>query len=339
MIVTEQMLQRRLALHHLMENDFAPVEAVPIPKRIASATWFLDAGLAQVLETHALCCFRFKAFSGKVVAAFKILLEEEAAGHLAERPVLVVPTSGNFGFAGAILTVSESRVFDIPKFIAVVESSTPQGKQAHLRRSGATVITAPTGTTAIQYVMDTYASKPGHLIIDQYAHLGNLRGQEWVAKKIHRTFKDMLSVFVATVGSTGSVAGAATYLRPHIPNLKIIGIASMSEAERVPGSRTREGAEAGKFNYQSLLSYPLVTSVTKREAFAYSADLISASISAGPTAGLALAGFYHLLQEEYEKGQLDDMKNQHGKIVVVLLLMDMFLPYSQEYDEVLGVQT
>jgi cysteine synthase len=322
-----------------MENDFAAVEAVPVPQRIASATWFRDAGLAQVLETHALCCFRFKVFSGKVVAAFKILLEEEAAGHLAERPVLVAPTSGNFGFAGAILTVSESRVFDIPKFIAVVEYSTPQGKQAHLRRSGATVVIAPKGTTAIEYVVDTYESKPEYLVIDQYTHLGNLRGQEWVAKKIYRNFKDGLSVFVATVGSTGSVAGAATYLRPHVPNLKIVGIASMSEAERVPGSRTREGAEAGKFNYLSSLSYPLVTSVTKREAFADSADLISASISAGPTAGLTRAGFYHLLQEEYEKGRLDAMTNQYGKIVVVFLLMDMFLPYSQEYDEVLGVHT
>jgi cysteine synthase len=335
----EQMLQRRQALLTLMEGDFAPIEKVPVSKHVASAIWFKNAGLADILETYGLCCFRFKVFSGKVVAAFEILLEEEAAGNLADRPVIVAATSGNFGFAGAILTVSESRVFDIPKFIAVVESTTSEGKQAHLRRSGATVVVAPKGTTAIQYATDTYGQRPGHLVINQYTHPGNLHGQEWVAKKIYRSLGDKVSVFVAAVGSTASVAGAGVYLRPRVPHLKVVGVGSMSEDERVPGSRTEKGAEVGGFGYQSLLDYPLVTSVTKRESFEDSDEFISSSISAGPTSGLVRAGFDHLLLDEYQAGRLDAMKNPYGKIVAVFLLMDMFLPYSKEYDDILGIRS
>ena len=69
----EQMLQRRQALLTLMEGDFAPIEKVPVSKHVASAIWFKNAGLADILETYGLCCFRFKVFSGKVVAAFEIL--------------------------------------------------------------------------------------------------------------------------------------------------------------------------------------------------------------------------------------------------------------------------
>ena len=60
----EQMLQRRQALLTLMEGDFAPIEKVPVSKHVASAIWFKNAGLADILETYGLCCFRFKVFSG-----------------------------------------------------------------------------------------------------------------------------------------------------------------------------------------------------------------------------------------------------------------------------------
>jgi cysteine synthase len=334
----EQMLQRRQDLVELMEGDFAPIERVPIPRHIISAPWFKEAGLEERLETYALCGFRFKVFSGKLPAAFMILLEELRAGRLDSRPILVAATSGNFGFALAHLTVSESRAFDIPKCIAIVEWNTSAGKKAHLRRSGATVIVAPRGTTAIKYADDNYGNRPGYLVINQYTHPGNLHGQEWVAKKIYRTFGTDIDGFVAAVGSTASIAGAGLYLRELVPHIKIVGVGSMSEDEKVPGSRTEEGAKVGAFDYQSKLSYPLVTTVTKREAFADSDELISSSFSAGPTSGQVRTGFFRLAESERREGRLDAMINPKKISKWVFLFMDMFLPYSEEYDEILGVR-
>jgi cysteine synthase len=333
----QDMLRRRAELLKLMEGDLAPIEQVPVPEKVASADWFKKAGLNKILTTYALCCFRLKVFSGKAVAAFKILLEEDLLGNLKETTTLVAATSGNLGFAMAILTVSRSRVFNIRKFIAVVESSTSEGKQAHLRRSGAVVVLAPEGMTAIQYA-DILGQQPDHHVINQYTHPGNLHGQEWVANKIYRTLGDRTSGFVSAVGSTASVVGAHVYLRPLLPNLKVIGVASMSEAERVPGSRTEKGLEVTGFNYKDALDYKLVTDVTLYEALDDSSEFISDSFSVGPTGGLVRAGFYKLLEEEYKNGRLDAMKNVHGEIVPVFLLMDMFLPYSTEYDKVLGIR-
>ncbi len=331
----DRMMQRRRALLELMEGDFAPLETVPVPEYVQCTEWFRDFSLGEILLTMGLCCFRFKGLSGKVVAAFKILLEEEANGSLADRPILVAATSGNFGFAMAILLVSLSKVFDVRGFIAVVESTTSKGKLAHLHRSGAQVLIAPEGMTAIEYA-DIVGKQPGHRAINQYTHPGNLHGQEWVARKIYRELGNEVSIFAAAVGSTASVVGAHTYLRPLVPHLKVIGMGSMSEAEKVPGSRTEEGLRVTGFDYRSALDYPLITNVSKCEAFADSDGLISSSISGGATSGLVRAGFYKFLRQECEANRLDVLRNPNGDIVAVFLFMDMFLPYSMEYDQVLG---
>ncbi len=333
----QQMIRRKQDQIALMEGDFAPIRKLPISRRFASMPWFKSSGLENDCELFGVCAYEQRGLSGKSAAALKILLEEEAQGHFRDHPVLVAPTSGNFGYAGAFFTVSQSRLFDIPKFIAVVESTTSEGKQAHLRRSGATVVTAPKGTTAIDYAYEKYGDLPGHRIINQYTHPGNLHGQEWVAKLIHRTLGDRISAFAAAIGSTATVAGADEYLRPLVPHLKVVAVASQSEEERVPGSRTKKGAEVGAFNYEKRVDR-IVADVTKREAFEDGDDFIGHAFSAGPTSGLVRAGAFHLLRDEYHAGRLDEWRNAEGKIVIVLLLMDMFLPYSQEYDKVLGVR-
>lgn len=333
----QEMLQRRQAQLALMEGGFCPVRRIPVPQWTASAPWFKESGLGDDLELHGVCAFEQRGLSGKSPAALKILLEEDALGHLDDRPILVAPTSGNFGFAGAFFTVSPSRLFDIPQFIAVVEQRTSKGKRAHLRRSGAMVVVAPAGTSAIDYAYERYGNLPGHRIINQYTHPGNLHGQEWVAKLVYRALGKRLSGFAAAVGSTASVAGADEYLRPLVPNMKVIAVASSSEDDRVPGSRTEEGAAVGMFGYKSRIDY-LVKDVTKKESFQDSDDLIGHSFSAGPTSGLVRAGTLHLLADLHREGRLDEVRNSDGKIVIALLFMDMFLPYSEEYDEVLGVR-
>ena len=331
------MENRKRALLKRMQTRYTPIRRMRIPTWVASAPWFKESGLAKILEVYALLAFMFEGFSGKIAAAFKILLEEEEAGHLTDRPIVVAATSGNFGFAMAMLLVSLRKVFDVSGFIAVVESTTSPGKLAHLRRSGAIVMIAPVGMTAIEYA-DQIGRQPGYLVINQYTHMGNVRGQEWAANKVYHFFKDKLSVFVAAVGSTASIVGAKLYLEKLIPGIKVIGVGSSSKKDKVPGSRPEEDLGVTGFGYEEALAYyKLVTSVTKKEAFEASQELISNGISAGPTSGLTIAGFFKILEQEYRAGRLDAMKNKYGKIVVCCLFMDMFLPYVEEYDAILGI--
>lgn len=333
----KQMLKRRRAFERRMETTYTPIEAIRVPANVASAPWFKKARLGRILRPYALLTFRFQGLSGKVAAAFRILLEEEAAGHLGEAITVVAATSGNFGFAMAMLLLSYRKLFNVAGFIATVESTTSKGKIAHLRRSGADVRIAPAGTTAIE-LAEQIGTRPNHLIINQYTHGGNRRAQRWPAMKIYRRFKDSLSVFVAAVGSTATIVGIKDVLEPLVPGMKFVGVASLNKKQKVPGSRPEEDLDVTEFGYKEALAYyHLVTSVTKLEAFEASQELIKDWHSAGPTSGLAVAGFFKLLEQECKAGRLDAMRNKYGKIVVVFLFMDMFLPYAEEYDEVFGL--
>ena len=116
-----QMNNRKRALLKRMQTRYAPIRRMRIPTWVASAPWFKESGLVKILEVYALLAFMFEGFSGKIAAAFKILLEEEEAGHLASKPIIVAATSGNFGFAMAMLLVSLRKAFDVGGFIATVE--------------------------------------------------------------------------------------------------------------------------------------------------------------------------------------------------------------------------
>jgi cysteine synthase len=323
-------------------GDAAPIQRIPIPPSIAFAPWFRDGRLGEIIEPYAVMGFKLPGVSGKVVAAFKILLALFAAGILTPDTTLVAATSGNFGYAMAILTNIRSLVymFRIKGFIAVVEASTPQGKIDHLRRSGAHIVIAPEGRTAIE-VADELGKQPGHYVVNQYTDINNVLAQEWVAKAIARAFGNKVSSYVVAMGSGASFAGGHRFLPKLVgKHVKIIGVASMpNKEEKVPGSRSEQGLVQPAFDYQSVpgyADYPLVNNVSKYEAFFAADEYNKALISVGPTGGLASAGFYKVLEQKVKAGHLSDLMNGDGRIVPVFLFMDMFLPYSDEYAKVLG---
>ncbi len=338
MLSKEERLEKQSIILHKMRYELPKLITMSPPRSVSSEDWFKESGLGKVLEVVGMPMFRQDGLNGKGPPAFKVLCEEEAAGCFDDKPVGVVPGSGNFGACCG----SFWDAFNLAGLHAVVDSTTPEGKLKQLRMSGTEPIVAPAGINPVEHAQELAQEKGKHLI-HQYLHWGSVRGQQWTAEQIIREFNDMKwlgaqpSLFGAVPGTGAGVLGGHRYLRPAYPGMKVFAVASMSDEEKVPGSRSPKGLayvkKIGGFPLEDALDLnnktPL-TSVKKDRAFEVSLEYIRQWIGLGPTGGLLVARTYDLLRKIWEtEGApgLEKLKNDAGKIVVILLLMDNYLPY------------
>ncbi len=324
---------RRKQFFDLLEHGLPPLVEVPTPDEVKKEPWFKDSGIQKILSVYAFEGGKMRAANGKLPAVFKAWLIDEEDGKFKDRPIVIGPTSGNWGLVSGLV----APIFNVAGFKAVVGSDVPEGKRVHLQSSGAGIIVAPEGVSAINYASEL-GKKPGYHLINQYTHRGTYEGGKWTMDHIRRELRrlgEKLSIFAAVTGTCGTLMAADLYLRKaHQPTLKIFGVASMSKAEDVPGSRYPEKLaalkEIGGFSYENIIELPLVASVTRDRAYALNAELYQQHfLSVGPTAALLIAGFYDRLREHYEQGTIDSLKNKDNKIVAVLYFMDMHLPYLE----------
>jgi cysteine synthase len=318
----------------MMKTALPPLMKVPVPQRIQKQDWFRDLRIDLDLEIFGLPLFRLETLNGKAIPLFKTFIIEEEIGHFENRPIVIGATSGNWGISGGLL----APMFNIARFQAVIDAKTPLGKQAHLKASGAEVILAPEGVSPIIHA-EELGRWPGHRTVNQYTHEGSIHGHLWTMNHVRREMDAMNvapSIFGAVAGTASTIMAAQRYLQPLFPAMKIVAVASMSDAEKVPGSRSPHGLaelkDIGGFPFEETIDFPIVTSVPRAEAFETSIELIRSFISAGPTGGLLISGFFHLLGAQAHKGKaaLDALRNDQGKIVFVPVFMDTFLPYLDQ---------
>jgi cysteine synthase len=331
--------EKRRGILHTLEHGLPPLICMPVPASVSRESWYKESGIEKVLRIIGLPMFRMDALNGKLPSAFGTLCEEEAAGKFDDEPFVLSPTSGNFGVCGGFC----ADAFPIKGFGAVMDSNTSQGKQAQPKIVGAEVILAPAGVNPIEYACEL-GKQPGNFLIHQYLHEGSIRGHRFTFAHITREMERLSgqikglgntpSLFGAVAGTGSSLLAARRFLQEEYSNMKIFGVASMSDAEKVPGSRSPAGLaylrKIGGFPYREAIDFDLVTSVPKLRAFEMSVEYIRQRIAMGPTGGLLVAGACELLRTQWEKGgahAIGALLNDAGMLVVVLLLMDNYLPY------------
>lgn len=330
--------EMRRKLLDTMEYGLPRLRNIPIPDRVKAEGWFQESGLEKILNKATFPGAEIRAHNGKTPAAFKAWLMDEAAGKFNKDVMVIGGTSGNWGMASGLI----APMFDVKGFSAVIERSVPEGKQNHLRLSGAEIIYAPEGVPPSDYVYELVEKEPEkYHLIDQYVHEGSILGHKWsmdhIAKELVRLGKTP-TMFGAVTGTCSTLMAASRYLKAEkFPELKIFGVASMSKKEKVPGSRSPEGLDElrklkGSFRYENAIDFPLVTSVTRQEAYDLDADFYQQYYrSYGPTSALLEAGSYHLLRDYWkEHGNFNALRNENGEIVMISFFMDMHLPYADD---------
>ncbi len=237
----------------------------------------------------------------------------EREGLLKPGAVLVEPTSGNTGIALAFVCAAKGY-----KLILTMPESMSLERRKMLKFLGAQLELTPASKGmrgAIEKADEIVASTPGALMLQQFKNLANPAiHHRTTAEEVWKDTNGTVDVFIAGVGTGGTITGVGEVLRERKPGVKLIAV----EPEDSP---VLSGGNPGPHKIQGI-GAGFVPDVLKRElidevitisnatAFATAREVaktdgIPAGISSGATIAAAL-----------EVAKRPEMK---GKVIVTII--------------------
>src|SRR5436305_2691112 len=234
----------------------------------------------------------------------KLMVEEaEASGNIKPGSILLEPTSGNTGIALAMI----ARVKGY-QFTAVMPDNVTQERRQMLELFGANIIYSA-GTLgsngAVKLAQELASKDDRYVMLYQYGNDANPRARyEGTAVELIKGRRD-LDVFVAGLGTGGTLTGNARRLKEYNPAIKIVA-AEPLQGEGVQGLRSLEDGFVPPVLDQSLLDAKIL--VSGRDAIRRTRQLKDQEgIFAGPSCGAALHAALRVAASM-----------ERGKIVVIL---------------------
>ena len=207
-------------MHGALEDITKAVGNTPIV-RLNKVTKDLPAGI----EVYVKCEYLNPGGSHKDRLAWNLLRRAEEAG-LQPGGTIVEATSGNTGASLALLAAVRGY-----KCIFVMPDKMSQEKVTNLRAFGAKVVMCPTAVDAddprsYYKVSRRIADEtPNSFYANQYHNPANPEAHYlWTGPEIWKQTKGDFDVFVAGLGTGGTVSGTGKYLKEKKPDLKIVGV-------------------------------------------------------------------------------------------------------------------
>src|SRR5437588_10262560 len=189
--------------------------------------------------------------------AKKMIEEAEASGKLTKDSILLEPTSGNTGIALAMIT----RVKGYP-FTAIMPDNVTQERRQMLELYGADIIYsdgALGSNGAVKLAQELASKDDRYVMLYQYGNEANPRAHyEGTAVEIIKDLPDLV-VFVAGLGTGGTLTGNGRRLREHNPLIKIVA-AEPLQGDGVQGLRSLEDGFLPPVLDQSLLDAKILVS-------------------------------------------------------------------------------
>ncbi len=149
----------------------------------------------------------------------------EKNGWLQPGGTIVEPTSGNTGVGLAMVAALRGY-----RLIAVMADKQSKEKQDLLKAYGAEVVVCPTDVPpedprSYYSVADRLAAEPDHYRPDQYSNPANPQAQyESTGPEVWRQTDGTVDVFVAGVGTGGTISGVGHYLKEQNRDVEIVGV-------------------------------------------------------------------------------------------------------------------
>lgn len=234
----------------------------------------------------------------------KLMIEEaEASGRLTPDSILLEPTSGNTGIALAMIACVKGY-----RFTAVMPDNVTRERRQMLELYGANIIFSD-GTQgsngAVRLAKELVQSDDRYVMLYQYGNDANPRAHyESTAPEIIADLPD-LDVFVAGLGTGGTITGNARRLKEYNPAIKIVA-AEPLQGEGVQGLRSLEDGFVPPVLDQSLIDAKIL--VMSTDAIRRTRQLKDQEgIFAGPSCGAALHAALRVAASM-----------EQGKIVVIL---------------------
>lgn len=251
--------------------------------------------------------------SAKDRAALSMIDAAEAQGILQPGATLIEPTSGNTGIG--LACVAAARGYSM---ILTMPDSMSAERRSMLAAYGAKLVLTP-GKLGMQGAVDKAvelaASIPGSFIPSQFENPANPSAHyHTTGPEIWRDTDGKVDIFVASVGTGGTISGTGRYLKEQDPALQVVAV----EPDASP---LLSGGQAGPHGIQGIGAnfipntldrgvYDQVIRVRDEDAFQTGRDIVrTEGILVGISSGAAL----------FAAGQLARQAEHAGKTIVVLL--------------------
>ena len=260
----------------------------------------LDAAILVKLE-------RFNpAGSAKDRVALEMLDQAEATGALQPGSTVIEPTSGNTGIGLAAMAVA--RGYHV---ILTMPASMSAERRALLKAYGAELVLVAEGgmAGAVAKAEELAASIPNSFIPGQFDNPANPAAHyKTTGPEIWRDTEGHVDIFVAGVGTGGTISGTGRYLKEQNPNVRIVAVEPaasplLSQGHAGPHGLQGIGANFVPGNYDASLVDEIVT-VTDEDAY-HTGRLLARTegIMAGITSGAALWAADELARRPENKGK------------------------------------
>ena len=278
------------------------VEAANLEKK-----WNLKAKLLLKLE------YFNPAGSVKDRVAKEMLEDAERRGVISAGATIIEPTSGNTGIGLAAMAVAKGY-----KAILTMPDTMSVERRNILKAYGAEIVLTPGAEGmkgAIAKAEELAKEIPNSFIPGQFdnpanpqAHYGTTGPEIW------RDTDGQVDIFVAGIGTGGTVTGTGSYLKEKNPDIRIIGMEPASSpvlSKGTAGPHMIQGIGAGFV--PSILDtgvYDEIVTVENDDAFACGKELAKTE---GFLVGISSGAALYAAMEEAKKPE------NEGKTIVVLL--------------------
>ncbi len=270
---------------------------------------------AEHLEARILAKLEFFNPAGSVKdrIAKAILDDAEAKGLLTARSVIIEPTSGNTGIG--LASVAAARGY---RLILVMPETMSQERRQLMKAYGAELVLtegAKGMKGAIAKASELAKEIPDSFIPGQFVNPANPAAHRAATgPEIWADTSGEVDIFVAGVGTGGTITGVGEYLKSRNPAVKVVAVepaASPVLSQGVAGAHRIQGIGAGFVpdNLNTGICDEILT-VSDEDAFAYGRRLgRQEGILAGISSGAAV----------WAAAELAKRPENRGKTIVALL--------------------
>lgn len=246
-------------------------------------------------------------------AAMAMILNAEESGRLHPGDTIVEPTSGNTGIG--LAWIGRDRGYRV---ILTMPDTMSLERRQLLQAYGAELVLTPGSegmAGAVKRAEEICASTPGAIILGQFDNPANPKiHEQTTAPEILRDTDGQVDIFIAGVGTGGTVTGTGRGLKAVKPSIEVIAVepeASPVLSGGKPGPHKIQGIGAnfipGNFDPQAV---DRIMQVSDQEAIRFTRLLAQTEgILAGISSGAALAA-------AFREAQLPENAN---KTIVALL--------------------